>query len=560
MAGWLDNMTIRTKIVGGFGVVLCVIVALGGYSVSRLSVLNAHAADVRDNWLPSGGALGELLGALEDLRIYEGRVAIASTDAQRQQETADAQARLKLVDQKRADYTSLITAGTDDERLIREFDKAWSAHRDAAAALLAATPAEARKLFAGQPNIDAVDAKQAVTQDLAFNVAEGKKAADEGNAIYLATRIYVISVMAASVALCGFMAWILVVNVSVAIARLNGIMRRLAGGETTLEIGFAGRRDEIGDMAVAVGVFRDAMRDAEQLRVAQAAQTQAREERSVKLQGLVGGFEITASGLVGQLSAASTELEATAQSMSATAARTSDQAGTAGGAAGQASAAVQNAASAAEELSASIGEISRQLGQAAQTSQLAVTSTRQTDTIVRALAEGAGRIGQVVDLISDIAGQTNLLALNATIEAARAGEAGRGFAVVASEVKALATKTADATGEIGQQVRQIQQSTEEAVQAIRGIMATTEQVSSIATSIAAAVEEQAAATAEIARNVQQTAQATELVSANVGGVGEAARETGIASHQVLSAAGGLSQQAAHLSNEVRVFLEGVRAA
>jgi methyl-accepting chemotaxis protein len=80
---------------------------------------------------------------------------------------------------------------------------------------------------------------------------------------------------------------------------------------------------------------------------------------------------------------------------------------------------------------------------AEQVAAQAVEQTRNTDRTMQSLVEMAQRIGEVVQLISDIASQTNLLALNATIEAARAGEAGKGFAVVASEVKSLATETAE---------------------------------------------------------------------------------------------------------------------
>ncbi|NVL83597.1 methyl-accepting chemotaxis protein, partial [Escherichia coli] len=109
---------------------------------------------------------------------------------------------------------------------------------------------------------------------------------------------------------------------------------------------------------------------------------------------------------------------------------------------------------------------------------------------VQGLAKAAQRIGDVVDLINNIAGQPNLLALNATIEAARAGETGRGFAVVASEVKALAEQTAQATGEIGEQILSIQGATKESVGAIQEIGGTIRSVNEIATAIAAAVEEQ----------------------------------------------------------------------
>ena len=179
---------------------------------------------------------------------------------------------------------------------------------------------------------------------------------------------------------------------------------------------------------------------------------------------------------------------------------------------------------------------------------------------MRALADSAQRIGEVVGLISNIAGQTNLLALNATIEAARAGDAGKGFAVVASEVKSLATQTAKATEGISQQIAQIQAATKEAVESIQMIGNTIGEVSSIAAAIAAAVEEQGAATQEIAGNVQRAASGTQEVTSNIAAIGEGAQGTGAAATQVLGAASELSRQAEVLRAEVSQFIIGVKAA
>ena len=271
-------------------------------------------------------------------------------------------------------------------------------------------------------------------------------------------------------------------------------------------------------------------------------------------------FKSKVGKLVSMLASGATELQATAESMSSIASRTNTQASSVAVAAEQASAGVQTVAAAAEELTASISEISRRVSQSSEIAQQAVTDARRTDAIVRALAEGADKIGRVVDLIANIAGQTNLLALNATIEAARAGDAGKGFAVVASEVKNLALQTAKATQEIGAQIGQIQSATAEAVQAIKEIGSTIEQISDIATTIAAAVEEQGAATAEIARNVQQTAKSTEDVTTNIGGVSQTADDAGAAATEVLNAANVLSQQAEQLTAEVGSFVAGTRAA
>jgi methyl-accepting chemotaxis protein len=350
-------------------------------------------------------------------------------------------------------------------------------------------------------------------------------------------------------------------NIARPLVYLQGQMRRLADGDLEIAPGDTVRRDELGEMARTMEVFKTNAIEVERLRSEQLmAETRAAEQRKVDTNRLADDFESAVGEIVETVSSASTELEASATSLMATATRSEKQATIVAAASGEASTNVESVAAATEELTSSVNEISRQVQESARIANDAVDQARKTNDRVDELTKAAGAIGAVVELINNIASQTNLLALNATIEAARAGEAGRGFAVVASEVKALAEQTAKATGEIGQHIVGIQAATQDSVSAIKEIGNTIGRMSEIASTIAAAVEEQGAATQEISRNVQQAANGTTRVSANIAEVQRGASETGSASSQVLSAAQSLSHEGSRLKLEVGKFLDTVRAA
>lgn len=344
------------------------------------------------------------------------------------------------------------------------------------------------------------------------------------------------------------------------IVAMTAAMGRLAQNDMTIDIPFSDRLDEVGAMAKAVQVFKDNAIRVSKLEQKEAEDRQAEQRKAETMKLAVASFEDAVGEIVQTVSSASTQLEASARNLNSTAARSQELTTRVSSTSQDCSSNVQSVASATEELSSSVNEISRQVQESARMANDAVNQARQTNDRVAELSKAAGRINDVVELISSIAGQTNLLALNATIEAARAGEAGRGFAVVASEVKALAEQTSKATGEIGQQITGIQEATQQSVGAIKEISSTIEKLSEISSAIAAAVEEQGAATQDISRNVQQAANGTQQVSANISDVQRGASETGTASSQVLSAAQTLASDSNRLKTEVSKFLNTVRAA
>jgi methyl-accepting chemotaxis protein len=323
-------------------------------------------------------------------------------------------------------------------------------------------------------------------------------------------------------------------------------------------------RDEVGRLAAAFNGMLAEVADGRSRAVERSAererQQQRQQQRADQLADLTRAFDQQATAVIETVLSAAIEMRDAAHSMTETAAKTSLQSTTAAATSQQASANVQTVAAATEELAGSTGEIGRQVSESARITQAAVSEAEGTNRTMRSLAEAAEQIGQVVKLISDIAGQTNLLALNATIEAARAGDAGRGFAVVASEVKSLAVQTAKATGDISSKILGMQQVTGEAVAAIERIGGTISKVNEIAAVIAAAVEEQAAATKDIAANVQQAAVGTQDVSGTIGEVSVAASHTGKSATVVLEAATRLSGEATGLKQEVDRFLSAVKAA
>ncbi|CCD88449.1 putative sensory transducer protein; signal peptide [Bradyrhizobium sp. ORS 285] len=560
------SMSIRTKIMSVVALLLLVLTGVGLLAISSMRAMNANTVDITSNWLPSVRVLGDLRAGTITYRNVVREHMLAETLEDKQAQDKTALTVFETIKKAATTYESMIS--TPQERAIYQQWKAvWDRYLEGAQKVMELSrkavgqvPHEAHVLNQGTVNKIGLEADEVLRKSIDLNNAGADKASTDAASTYSSSFATLGAINAVMLLLGALVSFLMVRSISAGIASIVKPMQALGEGDLSANIPHRGAKTEMGVMADALQIFKDALIAKKAADEAAAKDAEAKIERGRRVDAVTRQFETVVGDIVNTVFSASRQLESSADTLTSTADRSQRLATTVASASEEASTNVQSVASATEELSSSVTEISRQVQESARMASEAVTQARTTNDQVGELSKAAARIGDVVELINTIAGQTNLLALNATIEAARAGEAGKGFAVVATEVKALAEQTSKATGEIGQQISGIQAATQESVNAIRTISGTIERLSEIASAIAAAVEEQGAATQEISRNVQQAARGTQEVSANIADVQRGASETGSASSQVLSAAKSLSTDSNRLKTEVSRFLETVRAA
>ena len=347
-------------------------------------------------------------------------------------------------------------------------------------------------------------------------------------------------------------------SISGSINSLAGPIGKMADGDLDVNVPIY-NAGSLQIISASLSLFKDKLKQQRDMEALQIQQAEEQAERAREIERLTSAFDADVSAVLATVSSATNEMANTSVSMNKTAEHTSKRAGAVSTASEEAAVNLNTVVASTDELSSTIGEISHQMSESSGVARQAVEESENASNLVLGLQQSSEKIGEVINLINDIAEQTNLLALNATIEAARAGEAGKGFAVVASEVKNLANQTANATDEISAQIQAVQSATNAATGAISTVSGTIQKISEITAAVAAAVEEQGAATQEISRSIQEVSSATQEVASNITGVNDAALETGQAATEVQAATEELARQTDLLDEKVKTFLAQVNS-
>ncbi len=568
---WFRDLSLARKINAVFGTFL-------GVGVLMVLVLGLGLGELWNRYNSSARmqetlvAAGHLQSTAGELRYHSVRAIYDRSSAQREAQRASTSALLSQVTAietavaaEAPELAPRMAAIRDTfSRFETTYDKAGDASRSGG---------DANGLAAGVARQG--DAVMAASAALATEIATRGEVQEARGIRYFFNMILILGVLAAvgaAVLLLGLA--YLSRDFSRKINEITDGMTRLADGDRNFDIAGAERQDEIGAMIRALDLFKRASKRLEmwarersekaeqELQLQHERERERREAEARKaalLDEVARQFERTVGDVVSGVAAASSQLHTTASRMATSAEEASRRTGEVATSMEEANAGATAAAAASDEFALSISEISRQAASSSELARLATVATGEADETISALAASAEEVGQIVELIQTIAQRTNLLALNASIEAARGGEAGRGFAVVASEVKELAMQTSRATEKVADQIRAMQSTTGASVKALRAIAGQVKDLESTAVSIATAVDQQSVAGRDLAQSIDLAARGTEKVSGHIEDVRQLSLSTGAAASQVLSSANELEAQAAHLGDQVRGFLQTVRA-
>jgi methyl-accepting chemotaxis protein len=525
---WFINRKVATKQVLAFSSLLLLIAFLGLFALLKLSAVRATTVDMSDRRVPAIQALSEMQTGLMRYRVSELSYVFLNDPDERALRTANMETGMSLVDKAEADFEPLIESPDEMkayQAIKRDVEQCKGETQIILGYIAKSDNANATSEVLGSA-AGAFSQLMSDVQDEIDLKVQGAANAKRASAILYKRSVWWISgtlVMATLLSL--FMAVATTHLIARPVRDAGEVVRRIAAGDITSKDLDVRSLDEIGELSNNVNTMQHSLR------------------------AMISSVSISAE----RFAAKSVEFTDSYREITANSGEVSEQASVASATSENLKRNLQTVAAGTGEMNATIQDIAKNATESARVAGEAVKMARNTNSAITKLGESSTQIGEVIKVITSIAGQTNLLALNATIEAARAGEAGKGFAVVANEVKELAKQTAKATDEISLKIAAIQSDTKESVTAIAAIGDIISHINDISGTIATAVEEQSATTNEMSRNLTEAARGSTEIANSMVGVAQAAQSTSVGATASQKAAETLAHMSAELHGLVAQF-------